>query len=275
MLVIWFLMWETYLSYYLTNYRFKKYFTDCCWSAGNIFIANGCAHLQQINSYLSAEFMSHKWVLTFTIEQKVTEYMEDGKGSGHQCNLLLFLVVPYLASITDAFIRQQYQHITHMSSNTKITQLVGKVSYLKIYPPINSEMWSQKCSKSWLRRPINIPVSANFLNISDWQRTRQEWRNKYVASKDQTLLWRIVNRNSVRRTVTAVGWCSFEKDLVAGIGLDSWYKTSNRWIGGRWFRTGICWCSKVVAGSGLVAAGSCWRRKVVAGSGRWSLIHDW
>ena len=37
--------------------------------------------------------------------------------------------------------------------------------------------------------------------------------------------------------------------------------------GGRWFRTGSCWCKKVVAGSGLVAAGSCWCRKVVVGSG--------
>ena len=38
---------------------------------------------------------------------------------------------------------------------------------------------------------------------------------------------------------------------------------------------GVCWCRKVVAGSGLVvagaelvAAGICWRRKVVAGAGR-------
>ena len=35
----------------------------------------------------------------------------------------------------------------------------------------------------------------------------------------------------------------------------------------RWFRTGICWYRKVVAGSGLVVAGVCWCRKVIAGSG--------
>ena len=73
-----------------------------------------------------------------------------------------------------------------------------------------------------------------------------------------------------------------EQDLVAGAGLDSWYKTGIRWIGvrwfllvqedGHWFRTGIYWCRKVVAGSGLVVAGAelvvagvCWCRKVVAG----------
>ena len=36
---------------------------------------------------------------------------------------------------------------------------------------------------------------------------------------------------------------------------------------GRWFRNGIRWCRKVVAGPGLVVAGICWCRKVVAGSG--------
>ena len=55
--------------------------------------------------------------------------------------------------------------------------------------------------------------------------------------------------------------------------------------GGHWFRlvaAGVCWCRKVVAGSGLVAARICWCRKVVAGSGlvaagagRWSLVQDW
>ena len=82
---------------------------------------------------------------------------------------------------------------------------------------------------------------------------------------------------------------------------------------GRWFRTGSCWCRKVVAGSGLVVAGAeqvvagicwcrkvvvgaglvitgvCWCRKVVtgsgvvvagaelvsAGAGKWSLVQDW
>ena len=58
-----------------------------------------------------------------------------------------------------------------------------------------------------------------------------------------------------------------EQDLVAGAGLESWYKTGIRWIGGRWSRTGICWCRRVFAGPGLVVAGVFWCRKVVAGSG--------
>ena len=87
------------------------------------------------------------------------------------------------------------------------------------------------------------------------------------SSKGQTLLWRIVNRKSVRRTIGAAGWWSLEQDLVAGAGLDSWYKTGIRWIGGCWCRTGIYWRRKVFAGSGLVVAGISWYRKVVAGSG--------
>ena len=118
---------------------------------------------------------------------------------------------------------------------------------------------------------INIPVPANFWNISDWQRTRQEWQNKGVASKGQTLLWRIVNRKSVRRTIAAAGWWSLEQDLVAGAGLDSWYKTGIRWIGGRWCKNGFRGCRKMVAGSGLVVAGS---GLVVAGAGKWSLVQE-
>ena len=153
---------------------------------------------------------------------------------------------------------------------------------------------------------LNIPVPAYFWNIRDWQRTRQECQNESVASKGQTLLWRIVNRNNIRRTVTAAGWWSLEQDLVAGAGLESCYKTGSHWIGDCWCRNGICWCRKVVAGSGLVSAGSgrwsqvqdwyllvqeggcwfrtgsCWCKKVVAGSGlvavgtgRWLLVQDW
>ena len=80
---------------------------------------------------------------------------------------------------------------------------------------------------------INIPVPANFWNISDWQRTRQEWQNEGTASKGQTSLWRFVNRKSVRRTVATAGWWSLEHDLVAGAGLDSWYQTGSCSIGGR------------------------------------------
>ena len=142
------------------------------------------------------------------------------------------------------------------------------------------------------RRPINIPVPVNFWNLSDWQWTRLEWQNKGVASKGQTSLWRIVNRNSVRRTVAADGWWSLEEELVAGVGLDSWYKTGSRWIGGHLCRISICWCRKVVICSGLVAGGSCWYRKmdassgqvaggsywcrkVIAAAGRRSLVPDW
>ena len=74
-----------------------------------------------------------------------------------------------------------------------------------------------------------------------------------------------LKRNSVRRIVTVAEWWLLEQDLVAGADLDSYYKTGSRWIGGRWSRTGICWCRKVVADSGLVAAGV----------GRWSLIQNW
>ena len=108
---------------------------------------------------------------------------------------------------------------------------------------------------------INIPVPANFWNISDWQRIRQEWQNKDVASIGQTLLWRIVNRK--KRTANN----RRDRMLIIGAGLDSWYKTGIRWIGGRWCWTGFRWCRKRVAGSGLVVAGVCWCRKVVAGSG--------
>ena len=87
------------------------------------------------------------------------------------------------------------------------------------------------------------------------------------SSKGQTLLWWIVNRKSIRRTIAAAGWWSLEQDLVAGGGLNSWYKTGIRWIGGHCFRTGICWCRKVFAGLGLVVAGICWCRKVVTGPG--------
>ena len=45
---------------------------------------------------------------------------------------------------------------------------------------------------------------------------------------------------------------------------------------GRWFRTGICWYRKVVAGSGLVVAGAELGGLLVsAGAGRWSLVQDW
>ena len=59
-----------------------------------------------------------------------------------------------------------------------------------------------------------------------------------------------------------------EQDLVAGAGLDCSYKTGIRWIGGRWFRTGICWCRKGFAGPGLVVV-------VSAGAGKLSLVQDW
>ena len=109
-----------------------------------------------------------------------------------------------------------------------------------------------------LRRPDKYTGPANFWNISDWQRTRHEWQNKGVASKDQTLLWRIVNRKSVRRTIVTAGWWSLDQDLVAGAGLDSWYKADIRWIGGRWCRTGFHWCR----------SGRCWHL-LVQESGRW------
>ena len=77
----------------------------------------------------------------------------------------------------------------------------------------------------------------------------------------------MANRKSKKHTIATAGWWLLEQDLVAGAGLDSWYKTGIRWIGVRWFRTGICWCRKVFTGPGLVVAGICWYRKLVAGSG--------
>ena len=146
--------------------------------------------------------------------------------------------------------------------------LLLDLGYLLLYPRIGLRRFGQACCGC----QINIPVPANFWNIRDWQRTRQEWQNKGVASKGQTLLWRIVNQKSVRRTIAATGWWSLEQDLVTGVGLDSRYKTGIRWISGRWCRTGFCWCRKGVAGSGLVVAGA---ELVVAGAGRWSLVQGW
>ena len=112
-------------------------------------------------------------------------------------------------------------------------------------------------------------------------------RGKYdktrgVASKNQTLLWRIVSR----KKRTARNRC--DRTVIVGAGLDKlvqdWYSL-DRWLlvqewfplvqeDGRWFRTGIWLCRKMVAGPGLVVAGAelvaadiCWCRKVVAGSG--------
>ena len=181
--------------------------------------------------------------------------------------------------------------------------LCSVVGYTFLLTPVAARILYMFLRLNLLRMLINIPVPANFWNV--WLQTRQESQNKGVAAKSQTLLWRIVNRNSVRQTVAAAGWWSLEQDLVAGAGLASWYKTDSRWIDGRWCRTGICWYRKVVAGSGLVAAGaelvvagagrwsrkrkggcwcwtgscwhrtgSCWCRKVVASVGRWSLVQE-
>ena len=92
--------------------------------------------------------------------------------------------------------------------------------------------------------------------------TKQE-----CSLKGQTLLWWIVNQKNEQQNIATAGWWSFEQNLVTGAGLDSRYQTGIRWIGGRWFRTGICWRRKVFAGPGLVVTGICWHRKVVTGSG--------
>ena len=157
----------------------------------------------------------------------------------------------------------------------RVTQYFSKPRILGIVDYENI-IFKSSTSKYCCGGQINIPVPANFWNISDCQRIRQEWQNGGIASKGQTLLWQIVNRKSVRRTVAAAGWWSLEQDLVAGAGLGSWYKTGNRWIGGCWCRTGFCWCRKMVAGSGLVSAGAGrWSLVVSAGVGKWSLVQDW
>ena len=119
---------------------------------------------------------------------------------------------------------------------------------------------------------------ANLLNISDWQRTRQEWQSKWLLLRPNFIMANRKNRNSVRRTVTVAGRWSLVQDLVldwrvgarlvvvglvvTGAGLESWCKTGSRWIGGHWcrtgnccYRTGNCCCRKVVAGAGLLVAG--------------------
>ena len=116
--------------------------------------------------------------------------------------------------------------------------------------------------------------------------TKQGFSSKgFFDLRFAIIIWRIVNRKSVRRTIAAAGWWSLEQDLVAGAGLDSWYKTGIRWIGGRRCRTSFCWCRKLVAGSGwyllvqesgrwfrtgscLCRTGSCWYLLVQEG-GRW------
>ena len=53
--------------------------------------------------------------------------------------------------------------------------------------PVMLELWGMQSTHSLpslcCGGQINIPVPANFWNISDWQRTRQEWQNKGVLRK--------------------------------------------------------------------------------------------
>ena len=133
------------------------------------------------------------------------------------------------------------------------------------------EYWQYQITRNWfiIRNvyiccggQINIPVSANFWNIGDWQRIRQEWTNQGCCFERPNFIMANRNRKSVRRTIAESGWWSLEQDLVAGAGLDSWYKTSIRWIDGHWCRNVFRWCRKMVAGLGLVSAGA----------GRWSVV---
>ena len=41
--------------------------------------------------------------------------------------------------------------------------------------------------------------------------------------------------------------------------------------GGRWFRTGSCWCKKVIVAAGLVVVGA---GPVAASAGKWSPVQE-
>ena len=76
---------------------------------------------------------------------------------------------------------------------------------------------------------------TNYWNISDWQRTRQDWQNKVVVSKGQILLWRIVIGISYggRRFVSPrIGsWCrilSLVQDWITGARLVA--AGTGRWL---------------------------------------------
>ena len=92
---------------------------------------------------------------------------------------------------------------------------------------------------------------------------------------------RTANNRRDRMVIVGAGSSRWSR---SGQLVQNWYSLDRRslvqdWFqlvqeDGRWFRTGICLCRKVVAGSGLVVAGAelvasgiCWCRKVVAGSG--------
>ena len=86
-----------------------------------------------------------------------------------------------------------------------------------------------------------------------------------IASKGQNLLWRIVNQNSVRRTVAAARRWSRVQDLVTGAG--HLVTGAGHPAGTRLVVVGlVVTCARLVgAVVGLVGAAA----------GRWSLVQDW
>ena len=125
-----------------------------------------------------------------------------------------------------------------------------------------------------LRKPDKYPGPRKLLKYK-WLTTNQARMTKQGCWFERPNFI-MANRKSEKRTANnRRGWM-----VIVGAGLNSWNKTYSldRWSlvkdwfplvqeDGRWSRTGICWCRKVVAASGLVVAGVCWCRKAVAGSG--------
>ena len=132
---------------------------------------------------------------------------------------------------------------------------------------------------------IDIPVPTNFWNISDWQRTRQEWQTKVFLERPNFIMAnrkskKVYDEQSPRPDGDRWNWIwSLEQVWIAGtrlvfVGLGLLSAGAEK--------VGICGCRKVIAGAGLavadaelVAAGICWCRKVIAGAGKQSLLQDW
>ena len=127
-------------------------------------------------------------------------------------------------------------------------------------------IWPSSVNSCWdhhlLWRPDKYTGPRKLLKYK-WLTTNQARMTKQGCCFERPKFI-MANRKCVRQTVTTAGWWLLEQDLVAGAGLDSWYKTGSRWISGHWFRIGICWCRKVVADAGLVAAAA----------GKWLLVQD-
>ena len=134
--------------------------------------------------------------------------------------------------------------------NIWVTEFIGARLYIYIYIYIYIYM---------LRRPDKYTGPRKLLKYK-WLTTNLARMTKQGCCFERPNFI-MANRKSGKRTANN----RRDRMAIVGTGLDSWYKTGIRWIGGRWCRTGFCWCRKMVAGLGMVSA--C--------AGRWSLVLDW